>query len=86
LDFARQIADDGVDVLPKGREDADDCERNQCGGNCILGKFQTGLIAKEILNHLVVAPLELGLGLSVTPEPPRPLAPQTLVVRTVAIQ
>src|SRR6185503_1412960 len=42
-----------ADVCSQSLESQDGCERYQRCGNCVFGKFQTGFITEESLNHFV---------------------------------
>src|SRR5579885_422152 len=51
LDVAGEIVDDAADISAQGREDPDDGECDEGGGDRVLRQFESALVAQEILKH-----------------------------------
>jgi hypothetical protein len=57
LDVVSEVSDNAADVLAQSSKHKNNCQRDQSGCHCVLGKFQTGFVSKKVLNHFD-APLD----------------------------
>src|SRR3954470_7290593 len=58
--LGRQVRDGVLDLRAQAAEGGDGCERYERGGDCVLGKLKAGLVAEELLQHLVLLLLSSG--------------------------
>jgi hypothetical protein len=53
IDRVTETVDLGADAAAQELESGDASQRDERCGNCVFGKFKTGFITQESLNHFV---------------------------------